>query len=77
MKSTVTTKFQTTIPKAVRDKLGISVHDSLEWIVEKGRVVVHPVHSDFLRYRGTVKMGPGDIDADIQAAREHRMEKYR
>lgn len=61
----------------MRDKLGISVHDSLEWVVEKGRVVVHPVHSDFLRYRGTVKMGPGDNDDDIQAAREHQMEKYR
>jgi len=77
MNSTVTTKYQTTIPKAVREKLGISVHDSLEWVVEKGRVVVHPVHNDFLRYRGSVKMGSGDIGADIQAARETRMEKYR
>ena len=77
MNSTVTSKYQTTIPKAVRDKLGISVHDSLEWVVEKGRVVIHPVHSDFLRYQGSVKMGSGDISADIQNAREHRMEKYR
>ena len=75
MNSTVTTKYQTTIPKAIREKLGISIHDSLEWVVEKGRVVVHPVHSGFLRYRGSIKLGTGDISADIQTAREHRMEK--
>ena len=77
MKSTVTTKYQTTIPKAVREKLGIAVNDSLEWVVEKGRVVVHPVHSDFLRYQGSVKIGAGDVAADIQSARDQRMEKYR
>jgi AbrB family looped-hinge helix DNA binding protein len=77
MNSTVTSKYQTTIPKAVREKLGISVNDSLEWIVEKGRVVVHPMRSDFLRHRGSVKVGAGDIGADIETARERRVEKYR
>ena len=77
MNSTVTAKYQTTIPKAVREKLGISVNDALEWVVEEGRVVVHPVHSDFLRYRGSVKTGAGDIEADIQSARERRLEKCR
>ncbi len=77
MNSTVTSKYQTTIPKAVRERLGITANDALEWVVEEGRVVVHPVHSDFLRYRGSVKTGAGDIAADIQSARERRLEKYR
>lgn len=77
MNSTVTVKYQTTIPKAVREQLGISVNDALEWVVEKGRAVVQPVHSNFLRHRGSVKTGSGDICADIQAARESRVEKYR
>ncbi len=77
MNSTVTVKFQTTIPKAVREKLGISVNDALEWIVERGRVVVHPVHNQFLRHQGSVKAGPGDIAADIELALENRLEKYR
>ena len=77
MNSTVTVKYQTTIPKAVREKLGISVNDALEWIVEKGRVVVHPVHNNFLRYRGSVKVGTGDIAADIRSARESRLERHR
>ena len=75
MYSTVTAKYQTTIPKAVREKLGIAVHDSLEWIVDKDKVVVQPVHSTFLRYRGSVKTGSGDIIADIQSARDKRAEQ--
>jgi len=77
MNSTVTVKYQTTIPKAVREQLGIAINDSLEWIIEKGKVVVSPVHNNFLQYRGSVKSGAGDIAADIQLAREGRMEKYR
>jgi len=77
MNSTVTVKYQTTIPKAVREQLGISINDALEWIVEKGRVVVHPVHNNFLGYRGSVKTGAGDVAADIQSAREVRVDKYR
>lgn len=77
MNSTVTVKYQTTIPKAVRETLGISVNDALEWIVEKGRVVVTPVHNQFLSHRGTIKVGAGSIATDIQLARESRLEKYR
>ncbi len=77
MKSTVTAKHQTTIPKEVREKLGISVHDALEWVVNNGKVIVFPVHNDFFRHRGSVKVGPGDIRADIEAAREKRLEKHR
>jgi len=77
MNSTVTAKYQTTIPKAVREKLGISINDALEWVVEKGRVVVLPIHNDFLRYRGSVKTGAGDIAADIRSARDSCLEKYR
>lgn len=77
MNSTVTVKYQTTIPKAVREQLGISINDALEWVVEKGRVIVQPVHNTFLGYQGSVKTGSGDIAADIQAARDSRMERYR
>jgi len=77
MNSTVTVKYQTTIPKAVREQLGISINDALEWIVEKGKVVVQPVHSNFLQYQGSIKTGAGDIAADIQTARDTRLENYR
>ena len=77
MNSTVTVKYQTTIPKSVRDQLGISVNDALEWIIEKGKVVVSPVHDHFLKHRGSVKVGAGDVAADIASAREQQLEKYR
>jgi AbrB family looped-hinge helix DNA binding protein len=34
MQSVITSKYQTTIPKAVREKLGLSVKDALDWKVE-------------------------------------------
>jgi len=35
MNSTVTVKYQTTIPKAVRDRLGIRINDAIEWRVSR------------------------------------------
>jgi bifunctional DNA-binding transcriptional regulator/antitoxin component of YhaV-PrlF toxin-antitoxin module len=34
MQSVITSKFQTTIPKDVRARLKLSIHDTLEWKVE-------------------------------------------
>jgi len=75
MKSTVTTKYQTTIPKIVRESLGISVNDALEWTLERGRVIVYPVRNEFLKHCNSVKVGPGDIAEDIRLARILRAER--
>jgi AbrB family looped-hinge helix DNA binding protein len=77
MQSTITSKYQTTIPKAIRERLNLSVKDTLEWKVEKDRITVYPAKTNFLTYRNTVKTGKGDIAADIETARKLRMEKYR
>lgn len=77
MNSTVTSKFQTTVPKTIREELGISINDSLEWVLEEGHAIVRPIHSQFLTYQGKVKTGPGNISSDIEAAREKKLEKYR
>jgi AbrB family looped-hinge helix DNA binding protein len=77
MQSVITSKFQTTIPKAVRENLKLSVRDSLEWKIEKGKVVIYPSQKKFLHYRNAVKTGRGDISADIVRARNLRAEKYR
>jgi AbrB family looped-hinge helix DNA binding protein len=31
MQSVITSKYQTTIPKAIREKIGLSVKDALDW----------------------------------------------
>lgn len=77
MKSTITSKYQTTIPKAIRINLGLSIKDALEWKVENGKAILYPAKRNFLNYRNSVKTGQGDIAGDIEAARNIRVEKYR
>lgn len=76
MKSVITSKFQTTIPKAVRERLKLSVHDALEWKIERGRAVVSPLNKPFLKYRNTIKVGAGSIANDIKLVRKLRMKDY-
>ena len=77
MKSIITSKYQTTIPKGIRINLGLSVKDALEWKVENGQVTLYPANRNFLKYRNSIKTGQGDIADDLEAARKLRMEKYR
>jgi AbrB family looped-hinge helix DNA binding protein len=77
VRSLVTSKYQTTIPKAIRETLGLSVKDALEWKVEKGKVTIYPAKRNFLKYRNAIKTGKGDITDDIDVARSLRLEKYR
>jgi len=77
MQSLITSKYQTTIPKAIRENLGLSVKDALEWKLEKGKVTLYLAKRNFLQYRNTVKTGRGDIAGDINTARDLRLEKYR
>jgi AbrB family looped-hinge helix DNA binding protein len=76
MKSVVTSKYQTTIPKNIRSELRLSVSDTLEWKVEDGKAIVLPVRRRFLEYRNAVKVGKGDIAGDIDLARKERAGKY-
>lgn len=77
MNSTVTSKYQTTIPKAVRERLGIRINDAIEWRVLKGKAEVVPLRAGFLLHRNTIHVGKGDIRTDIEAARAARGEKFR
>ena len=77
MKSTVTSKYQTTIPKSIREELRISVNDTLEWEVEDGKVLVYPVRKNFLNFRNSILVGKGDIKQDIERGRALRTEKHK
>jgi AbrB family looped-hinge helix DNA binding protein len=77
MQSKITSKFQTTIPKVIRQNLKLSVHDTLEWKIEQGRIIVYPAQKDFLKFRNAIKVGPGDIAEDIKQAREQRASKHK
>ena len=70
--STVTSKFQTTIPKEVRRGLKIARNAILDWKVEGGRAVVRPADLPIMRFKGSFRVGPGDIRKDIETARAAR-----
>ena len=54
--TTITSKGQVTIPKAVRDELGLRVGDRVAFrVLEDGRVVVEPETIDVLDLAGILK----------------------
>ena len=77
MQSVITSKFQTTIPKDIRERLKLSIHDTLEWKIDRGKIVVLPAQKKFLEYRNKIKTGSGNIEEDIKQARKRRVGKYR
>lgn len=72
MQTIITSKFQTTIPKKIREKLKLLVNDSLEWRVESGKIILAPLHKGFLLRKNSIKTGPGNIDEDIALAKRIR-----
>jgi antitoxin PrlF len=72
IKSTVTTKGQTTIPRSIREELGIRAGDVLEWDIHQERVQIRLVGNGFLNRRGMIRTGPGSVVDDIQQARRRR-----
>lgn len=54
--ATLTSKGQTTIPKEIRDFLGIGPGDKLDFVVESdGRVILRPATLDVRQLRGMLK----------------------
>ena len=54
--ATLTTKGQVTVPKPIRDKLGLKTGSRLDFQIEpSGKVVLRPLNSDFRSLRGIVR----------------------
>jgi AbrB family looped-hinge helix DNA binding protein len=69
-KSTITVKYQTTVPKEVRQKLGVGPSDTLQWEVLGDHVRVTAARPAFLDREGTIRVGPGDPVEDVRRARK-------
>ncbi|HED04195.1 MAG TPA: AbrB/MazE/SpoVT family DNA-binding domain-containing protein [Candidatus Fraserbacteria bacterium] len=70
----VTSKGQITVPKEVREQLGISAGDELEFISVNGEYRIRRFirHSPFDRYRGYLKQLEGrDPDQIVRKLRGH------
>lgn len=53
----VSSKGQLTIPKMIRDYLGISTGDRVTFIIRDGEVIFYPVKGTLLDLRGSIKHG--------------------
>jgi bifunctional DNA-binding transcriptional regulator/antitoxin component of YhaV-PrlF toxin-antitoxin module len=71
-KSTITSKHQTTVPKAVREKLGVGPGDVLRWDIVGVTVKLTAADRAFLKRRGMIRTGPGSVLEDIARARRLR-----
>lgn len=69
-KSTITVKNQTTVPKEVRERLGVGPSDTLQWEVVGNRVLVSAARPAFLDRQGRIKVGSGDSVKDVREARK-------
>jgi AbrB family looped-hinge helix DNA binding protein len=63
--STVTSKGQTTIPKEIRDRMGLKTGDRVAFIVRGEEVVLRTVKGTLLDLRGAIapRRRPEDLDA--------------
>jgi antitoxin PrlF len=71
-KSTITSKGQTTVPRRVREQLGVGPGDTLQWETTGSSVRITVAGSAFLGRRGSVQVGPGSVVGDIRKARRQR-----
>jgi bifunctional DNA-binding transcriptional regulator/antitoxin component of YhaV-PrlF toxin-antitoxin module len=71
-KSTITSKHQTTVPKAVREKLRVGPGDVLRWEIVAGTVRLTAADRAFMKRRGMIAVGPGSSVEDVARARALR-----
>jgi AbrB family looped-hinge helix DNA binding protein len=54
--SKVTTKYQATVPKEIREFLAIHAGDGLRWEIEDSKVVVHKLTKLDLEWQKSIEM---------------------
>ena len=67
--STISSKGQVTVPQEIRKRLGLAPGDRVEFVVEEGRTVIRPAHSQahpFEKYIGIADPFP-DGEEGIKA----------
>lgn len=63
--TTLTKKGQVTIPKQIRDLLGLKEHDRVLFLEREGTVIIKPLKGNILDLKGSVvpRGRPEDFDA--------------
>lgn len=74
--STISSKGQVTVPQEIRNRLGLSTGDRVDFVIEGERTVIRPARSEpnpFEKYRGILDTFPGgkqEINAWIADMRD-------
>lgn len=66
--SKITSKYQITIPKEIRDSLHLVESDFVQWKIDKNGIHLESIQKPFLKHRGTLDIKSKDIKADIRRA---------
>jgi antitoxin PrlF len=69
--TTMTKKGQVTIPKEIRDILGLREHDKIVFALKNGEITLKPVRGSVLDLRGSVK--PKQEPEDFNRVRAETM----
>jgi len=62
--STISSKGQITVPQQIRERLGLSAGDRVEFVIEGDRTVIRPSRESvnrFEKYRGALGKFPGGV----------------
>lgn len=65
--SKVSTKYQITIPKGIRQKIGISAGDIIVFDVQKDKVQIEKLEEFYEKYAGSIK-----VKEPVKAVKEAR-----
>ena len=75
MKTTVSVRGQTVVPREIRERMGIVPQTKLKWQIRDGVIVVHPIPPDPVQAAVGILKGRGPTIDDLLA--ERRQERQR
>ncbi len=73
--TTLTSKGQVTVPKEVRDKLGLRPHDKIRFSVENGHAVMRKAYPSLQDIVGSLPPLGMPIEEAIEQAKEERAQR--
>ncbi|EMY77259.1 transcriptional regulator, AbrB family [Leptospira weilii serovar Ranarum str. ICFT] len=76
LRSKITSKYQITIPKEIREFLKLSMEDVIEWSIDEQGIHIESANKPFLKYKGFFSAGSVDVKEDIKKAWEARAKRY-
>ncbi|MFQ6015242.1 MAG: AbrB/MazE/SpoVT family DNA-binding domain-containing protein [Anaerolineae bacterium] len=75
MQTTVSVRWQTVIPRQIREVLGIKPKTKLEWQVKDGVIIVYPIPPDPVRATRGMLKGRGPTTQTLLVERRLQREK--